>query len=426
MKKLFLSTLLLALPLLASAYDIAVENEDGVTIYYNYINNGTELEVAQGDYLGVVNVNIPKEVTYMSRTRKVTSIGIYAFYKYRELTLVTIPSSVTIIGNYAFGFCTSLTSVTIPNSVTSIGNYAFEYCPLTTVFIPNSVISIGENAFDSCSLTSITIPSSVTTIGKNAFYNCNGLTSVHIIDLAAWCKIEFGDNPLHYAHHLFLNGEEIKDLVIPNTVTSIGRSAFYDCDGLTSVTIPNSVTTIGFGAFEDCSSLTSVTIPNSVTSIGDYAFNGCYGLTSVTIPNSVTSIGELAFYDCSGLISLTIPSSVTKIGDNAFYRCRGLTYVISKMENPCFINSFCFNEGVFYNVTLYVPEGTREKYKSIKYWSMFVHIEEGEPTGIGLVNSKQKETEDYYSINGTHSEYPIKGINIIRKSNGTTKKVIVK
>ena len=134
MKKLFLSTLLLALPLLASASDIAVKNADGVTIYYNYYNNGTELEVASsGSYSGVVN--IPEEVTYMGRTRKVTSIGYRAFEDCSGLTSVTIPNSVTSIGYRAFYNCYGLTSVTIPNSVTSIGEYNQEIKGETNVEI---------------------------------------------------------------------------------------------------------------------------------------------------------------------------------------------------------------------------------------------------------------------------------------------------
>ena len=181
------------------------------------------------------------------------------------------------------------------------------------------VTSIGVGALYKCrSLTSVTIPKSLTYIGGDSFFLCEGLTAVHISDMGTWCMINFEDNPLYYAHHLYLNGEEIKDLVIPNSVTSIGNNAFYGCSGLTSVTIPNSVKSIGERAFRDCSGLTSVIIPNSVTSIGNEAFSGCSGLTSVSIPNSVTSIGIYAFYGCSGLTSVTIPNSVTSIGDGAF------------------------------------------------------------------------------------------------------------
>ncbi len=335
MKKLFLSTLLLALPLLASAYDIAVENTDGVTIYYNYYNDGTELEVTYnqyGTYSYFGEVNIPEEVTYMGRKRKVTSIGNSAFSHCSGLTSITIPNSVTTIGSEAFYYCSNLSSVTIGNSVTSIGESAFNRCSsLTSVTIPNSVTNIGGSAFGNCtSLTSITIPNSVTTIGSVAFWNCSALTSVHIIDLERWCKISFGgdySNPLSCAHHLYINGGEIKDLVIPFSVTSIGNYTFNGCSSLTSVTIPNSVTSIGSSAFRGCSGLISVTIPNSVNSIGGYAFEGCSGLATVTIPNSVTSIGNFAFWNCTGLLSVIIPNSVTTLGRCSFRDCTSLISV---------------------------------------------------------------------------------------------------
>ena len=377
MKKQLLLFVMMVLPFMASAHDIEVKNADNVTIYYNYFNNGTELEVTfrgssygsySGEYQG--NVVIPEEVTYMNRTRKVTSIG-----------------------DDAFMFCKGLTSVTIPNSVTSIGERAFYSCfGLTSITIPNSVTSIGSEAFFVCKgLTSITIPNSVTSIGSEAFSNCSGLTSI----------------------------------TIPNSVTSIGEGAFYYCSGLTSITIGNSVTSIGESAFSRCSGLTSVTIPNSVKSIGKCAFYYCSGLTSITIGNSVTSIGMGAFYNCSGLTSITIPNSVKSIGDSAFDGV-DLTTVVSLIENPFVIegkssSSRAFSVNTFYNATLYVPVGTIDKYKATNGWKDFVYIVEGTPTGIKVIENTQKKKATVYDLNGVRLSEPKKGINII---NG--QKVIVK
>ena len=367
MKKQLLLLMMMLLPLVASAYDIAVQNADGITIYYNYINEGKELEVTSAGYQG--NVVIPDEVAYMNRTRKVTSIGEDAFMNCWGLSSVTLGSNVTSIGKWAFVGCRGLTSITISNSVTSIGGGAFSGCTSltsfsvdeanncfrsmngvlvskdetifvayppgrieTTYIIPNSVTSIGECAFYSCDrLTSIEIPNSVTSIGDFAFYDCYGLKKIIVSDIAAWCCIKFDSNyanPLRYAGHLYSDeNTEIKNLVIPNSVTSIGDYAFYGCSGLTFITIPNSVTSIGSGAFSGCEGLTSITIPNSVTSLGDSAFDWCPNLTSVTIPNSLTSIGAAVFSYCSGLTSITIPNGVTSIGNFAFYGCKGLTSV---------------------------------------------------------------------------------------------------
>ena len=363
MKRLSFSVLLAAALCLmgtkAQAYDLAIENADGVTIYYNYINDATELEVVTGgnnSYSG--DVAIPEEVTYMNRTRKVTSIGQSAFYYCTGLTSVTIPGSVTSIGRFAFAECYALTSITIPSSVTSIEFGTFNNSGLTSVTISDGVTSIGDAAFNLCSnLTSITIPSSVTSIGQSAFYYCTGLTSVHISDIQSWCKIafsEYASNPLSYAHHLYLNGEEIKDLVIPTSVTRIENFAFLYC-----------------------TDLASVTIPGSVTSIGDFAFDGCSGLTSVTIPGSVTRIGGYAFLNCSSLTSVTIGSGVKSIGESAFAGC-DIPEVISKIEEPFAIDAYTFSANTFYNATLYVPEGTIDAYKTTEGWNKFFVIEEGD------------------------------------------------
>ena len=280
---------------------------DGVTSIGNYAFSGCS---------GLTSVTIPDGVT---------SIGDRAFEGCSGLTSITIPSSVSSIGDAAFFRCSGLTSITIPSSVTEIGRDAFEGCSgLTSITIPSSVTEIGRGAFSGCSgLTSITIPDSVTSIGNYAFSGCSGLASLFVND----------GNPVYNSRNgcnaIIETGTGVlvagcRNTIIPDSVTSIGDSAFFRCSGLTSITIPDSVTSIGDSAFSGCSELTSITIPDSVTSIGDSAFDYCSGLTSITIPDSVTEIGWGAFEGCSGLTSITIPSSVTEIGRGAFEGCSGL------------------------------------------------------------------------------------------------------
>ena len=229
--------------------------------------------------INLKSVNIPECVTH---------IGVYAFaetewynnlddgmiyinniaFQYKgdmpENTNVTIKEGTVSISTYAFSECKNLTSVDIPNSVTNIGDGAFSGCSgLTSIEISNGVTTIGEKAFYGCSgLTSVTIPNSVNSVGHFAFMNCLNLTSIYISDLATWCNNEFMYGYM-YAYHLYLNGEEVKDLVIPDNVTKIVDGAFQGCVSLASLTIPGNVKSIGYGAFEKCTGLTSVDISSS-------------------------------------------------------------------------------------------------------------------------------------------------------------------
>ncbi len=305
-------------------YNILSETDRTVEVtYYRNDGYGSYYNDAYGD------IEIPSKLIYDRKTYKVTSIGKYAFYKCSGLTSVTIPNSVTSIGISAFYNCSGLTSVTIGNSVTSIGNSAFSNCSgLISIIVDESNPSFSSiegilynndaTTLIYCPITkkTVTIPNSVTSIGYSAFSGCSGLTSVTI-----------PNSVTSIGQRVFENCSGLTSVTIGNSVTSIGYYAFSGCYGLTSVTIPNSVTSIRERAFSGCSGLTSVTIPNSVTSIGERVFENCSGLTSVTIGNSVTSIGYYAFDGCYGLTSVTIPNSVTTIVQSAFSNCRGLTSV---------------------------------------------------------------------------------------------------
>ena len=361
----------------------------------------TITKINQNAFMTCVNltsINIPASVT---------TIGSVAFYNCSNLSSLLIPYSVNSIQNQAFEGCSGLTSIIvdggnpiydsrnncnaiiktadntlisgclntiIPNTVSTIGRNAFLSCnALKSISIPNSVTSIDYGAFSRCGLTSIKIPYSVTSIKQGAFSNCSDLTSITVEDgNRAYDSRDNCNAIIETSTNTLIIG--CNKTVIPNTVTSIGHSAFINCQILSSVTIPDGVTAIGDYAFSGCSQLSSITIPNSVTSIGRAAFQSCRNLSSATLSDKLTSIGDWIFNGCRNLNSIEIPQNVNSIGEYAFQGCSALSNVTCRALTPPSVDAKAFSNISIENITLYVLSGCVEAYKAAEPWNQFKEI----------------------------------------------------
>ena len=268
-------------------------------------------------------------------------------------------------------YLSDIKSIVIADGVTSIGNWAFDDCSsCTSIDIPNSVTRIGSRAFSSSGLTSLYIPSSVTNIGNEAFVDCINLTFIEVAT----------DNSYFSSRDGVLFNNDLTTLIYYPAGKQEG-----------TYVIPNSVISIGNSAFSNCLNLTSIKIPNSVTNIGEYAFFYCSGLISVEMGNSVSSIGRYAFYQCSALTSITISNSVTSIGSQAFFGCRSLTSIINKATTPQSIVASVFNSVNNSSCILYVPAESVAAYQAADVWKEFSSIlpisEEDEPQYVTIADT---------------------------------------
>ena len=403
--------------------------EGGDCYYIDPINNNY---YTSNDVIGWYAFDGCSGLTSLNLPAGISSIGYRAFAGCSGLTSLTLPAGITYIGGGAFNGCSRLTSLTLPAGITSIGDCTFSGCSgLTSLTLPAGITSIGDCTFSGCSgLTSLTLPAGISSIGYRAFAGCSGLTS----------------------------------LTLPAGITSIGSLAFSGCSGLTSLTLPDGITSIGYDAFSGCSGLTSLTLTSGITKIGDGAFVGCSGLkevrfcindnldtyltkghpyigvncaikyyindkeiTSIEIPSNVTTLGNYVFQGCSVLTSLTLPAGITEISEGAFKGCSGLTSIYVYAEKVPKIGSYVFAGIDAKKCTLYVPMGTRDDYWLSDFGDYFENIVEFEATGIDkTTTSTDVEEVVRYSVNGQRLSAPTKGLNIVKYSDGSVKKVAVR
>lgn len=289
---------------------------------------------------------------------------------------VRIEGAVTNIGDHAFDECSNMTDIKMPNTITKIGSIAFSSCyALTDMSLPNTVTTLGSWAYSHCrSLTKVYIPKSLTDIGNWALIGCENVTSMEVEQGNPVFDSRDNCNAIiRTATNTLVAGSQ--NTVIPNTVTSIGGSAFYDCENLTNIIIPASVTTIERAAFYRCRKPQDVEIPETVTSIGEAAFSFCHGFENVKIPNAVVTIDKGAFEYCNGVKTLVLGSSLTSIGDATFHNCWRLKEITVNATTP----PTCGTQGAFEGVDkdvciLKVPQESEDLYKTAFEWKDFKNI----------------------------------------------------
>ena len=350
------------------------EKLSSVTIGKNVTSIKSE---AFSNCLSLSSINIPDNVV---------SIGAKAFF-YSGITSAIIGNGVISIEKSAFNKCENLITVKIGNSVETIGDNVFEECEkLQDIIIPNNVYSIGQLCFSGCkSLKSIKIGTSLKEIGAGTFNLCP-LESVYITDLKTWCVIDFKtaygvgysySNPL-YNSNLFLNEELITDLILPEGI-SISEGAFYGCKSLVNVTA-DKIESIGSSAFYACNALSTINVcGGGNATIDSSAFGLCRSLISVNIGDGVTSIGSSVFSGCAKLSVVSIGKNVKSIAEGAFNRTsisKFYSYVTTPPSIKHHTGADSFSDAIMENAVLYVPVRCGSEYKCGSWGYVFTNIVE--------------------------------------------------
>ena len=394
-----------------------------------------------------------ENVKHVELRNSMTTLDKYTFPNCCNLESVILPGSLTKIDGLAFENCSSLKSIIIPDKVSVIGSRVFKGClSLAYITLPSALQSLDDQFLFCRSIKAINIPSNVKTIRDNPFYYCDSLTSITVdpqntvFDSREGCNgiIETATNTLivgcvntiipstvtSVGSYAFSGNIQIERITIPNNVTNIGDGAFSGCGKLQSISIPNDITYIGKRTFSLCASLKTINLPDSLKNINEEAFSHCVDLESINFPKGLTGIGDYAFNGCEKLDSIYLPSNTKAIGLFAFGRCDSLRVVYSSAVTPPLTGEYpnIFSDETYEKAILYVPEGSETAYGTASGWNLFHTIKTFKPTDVeSVIDSIDADIVPlyYYDLSGNKTDIPQRGFNIIKYSNGQTRKVFV-
>lgn len=339
MKKIFLLLWFVLLGL----FEVQAYQFEKNGIYYDIVN-GKAVVVSGGSVMYSGDVVIPETVEYGGQHYVVDSIGEWAFNACSGLMSVKLPEKLRAIGSLAFTDCYGLTSISFPASLKVIGSGAFQNCDgLTSLSFPEGMTQIGDGAFQRCGrLETLFFPSTIKSIDWGVFCEsheneyggectCDSIRRIEVKGIATW----FNSNRFTERNHhvaapyadLYVNGELLTEVVLPDTMTCIRPALFYGCQKLRSVVFPNNLKVIDDCAFENCTGIENLEFPQGLDSIKSSAFYICRGLRKIAFPQGLRYIGMRAFWGCEELHSVSFPNKLENIDYGAFEGCKSLTSV---------------------------------------------------------------------------------------------------
>lgn len=383
-------------------------------------------------------LTIPSTVTYNGGEYSVEGISAYAFQDCTELTSITISEGVYYIDEYAFSGCTNLETVNVTKDLTSVSEHAFDDTKWfdsqpdgvvyigsaaykykgtmpdgTEIIIRDSTVSISDMAFQGYkNLISVEMPSTLISIGAFAFDKCEKLASVSVPDSVSSIGIDAFSGTAWYEAQ-------------PNGIIYLG-SMLYECKGdlWADTLVVREGTKVINRQSVTSSYLKCLIISEGVYLIGVEAFYHCDKLDSVSLPASLQLLAPLAFSECSSLKSVTIPQNIEYIGYGAFIDCSALECVRSLSATPALCSDMAFYGVDLDKCVLIVPDGSVDAYRNAEGWNTFKNIRSDVSTNVkAIVNHIPEAT--YYDLSGHVIPAPQTGINIIRYSNGQTRKVLI-